>query len=196
MFICNVIRGASQYRDTALSVSIKLPIIKIRRSHDRLIFILKIPIPGKAAFVLKIPQDTSSGISDQWCVHTCAANPHDDVIKWKHFPRYWPFVRGIHRSPVNSPHKGQWRGALMFSLICVWINAWVNNGEAGDLRRYCAHYDVTVMDTQKRQYRQGDGPGIQWRRRSLSSMSSMNTKAVTLTTILFQCTLTECCTQC
>ena len=38
---------------------------------------------------------------------------HDDVIKWKHFPRYWPFVRGIHRSPVNSSHKGQWRGALM-----------------------------------------------------------------------------------
>ena len=32
---------------------------------------------------------------------------HDDVIKWKHFPRYWPFVRGMHRSPVNSPHKGQ-----------------------------------------------------------------------------------------
>ena len=47
---------------------------------------------------------------------------HDDVIKWKHFPRYWPFVQGIHRSPVNSPHKGQWRGALMFSLICAWIN--------------------------------------------------------------------------
>ena len=44
---------------------------------------------------------------------------HDDVIKWKHFPRYWPFVRGIHRSPGNSPHKGQWRGALMFSLICA-----------------------------------------------------------------------------
>ena len=44
---------------------------------------------------------------------------HDDVIKWKHFPSYCPFVRGIHRSPVNSPHKGQWRGALMFSLICA-----------------------------------------------------------------------------
>ena len=42
---------------------------------------------------------------------------HDDVIKWKHFPRYWPFVRGIHRSPVNSPHKGQWRGALMFFYL-------------------------------------------------------------------------------
>ena len=39
---------------------------------------------------------------------------HDDVIKWKHFPRCWPFVRGIKRSPVNSPHKGQWRRALMF----------------------------------------------------------------------------------
>ena len=66
---------------------------------------------------------------------------HDHVMKWKHFPRYWPFVRGIHRSPVNSPHKGQWRGALMFSLICVWINDWVNNREAGDLRRYRAHCD-------------------------------------------------------
>ena len=70
---------------------------------------------------------------------------HDDVIKWTHFPRYRPFVRGIHRSPVNSLHKGQWRGALMFSLICVWINGWVNNREAGDLRRYLAHYDVTAM---------------------------------------------------
>ena len=42
---------------------------------------------------------------------------HDDVIKWKHFPRYWSFVWGIHWSPVNSPHKGQWRGAFMFLLI-------------------------------------------------------------------------------
>ena len=48
-------------------------------------------------------------------------------------------------SPVNSAHKGQWRGALMFPLISTWINAWVNNREAGDLRRYSAHYDVIVM---------------------------------------------------
>ena len=54
-------------------------------------------------------------------------------------------MREIHRSPVNSPHKGQWRGALMFPLIWVWINGWVNNREAGDLRSYRAHYDVTVM---------------------------------------------------
>ena len=46
---------------------------------------------------------------------------------------------------VNSPHKGQWRGALMSSLICTWINGCVNNLEAGDLRRNSAHYDVTVM---------------------------------------------------
>ena len=69
----------------------------------------------------------------------------DDVIKWKHFPRYWPFLRGIPRSPVNSPHKGQWRGTLMFSLICAWIIGWVNIREAGDSGRYRAHYDVIVM---------------------------------------------------
>ena len=70
---------------------------------------------------------------------------HDDVIKWRHYPRYWPFVRGIHQPPVNSAHKGQWHGALMFSLICAWINYWVNYREAGDLRRHRVHYDVTVM---------------------------------------------------
>ena len=70
---------------------------------------------------------------------------HDDVIKWKYFPRYWPFVRGIHRSRVNSPHKGQWRGALIFCLICAWTNGWVNTRDAGDLRYHRAHYDVNVM---------------------------------------------------
>ena len=58
------------------------------------------------------------------------------------FPRYWPFMRGIHRSPVDSLHKDQWRGALMLSLICAWTNDWVNNGDTGDLRRHRAHYDV------------------------------------------------------
>ena len=52
-------------------------------------------------------------------------NLRDDVIKWK--------------------HKGQWREALIFSSICARINNWVSNGEAGDLRRYRAHYDVTVI---------------------------------------------------
>ena len=72
-----------------------------------------------------------------------------------HFLRYWLFVRGIHRSPMNSLHKGQWRGALMFFLSspwCFWcflsspwIIVWVNNHEAGELRRRCVHYDVIVM---------------------------------------------------
>ena len=51
---------------------------------------------------------------------------------------------------MNSPHKGQWRGALMFSLICVWINDWVSNRETGDLRRHRGHYDVIVMIIQNR----------------------------------------------
>ena len=70
---------------------------------------------------------------------------HNDVIKWKHFPRYWPFVWEIHRWLVNSPHKGQLRGALMFLWYVSWINSWVNTREAGDLRRHRGHYDVIVM---------------------------------------------------
>ena len=80
--------------------------------------------------VWKMPCIKTSGVEQN-------DRQHDDVTKWKHFPRYWPFVRGIHQSPVNSPHKGQWHGALMFS--------WVNNGEAGDMRRHRPHYDVSVM---------------------------------------------------
>ena len=70
---------------------------------------------------------------------------HYDVIQWNTFPRYWSFVRRIHRSPVDSPHKGQWHGALMFPLICAWPNSWANNRDAGDLRPYRSHYNVTVM---------------------------------------------------
>ena len=70
---------------------------------------------------------------------------HHDVIKWKHFQCYWPFVWGIHRSPVNFPHIGQQHGALMVSLICAWTNGWVNNRDASDLRRHLAHYEVVVM---------------------------------------------------
>ena len=77
-----------------------------------------------------------------------------------HYPnQWWPWWRhqmetfsallalcaGNSPVPVNSPHKGQWRGALMFSLIYAWINDWVNNREAGDLRRQRGHYGVIVM---------------------------------------------------
>ena len=56
---------------------------------------------------------------------------HGDVIKWKHFPRCWPSVRGIHRSPASNAE--------------LWTNSWANHQDAGDLRRHRAHIDVTVM---------------------------------------------------
>ena len=52
-------------------------------------------------------------------VKSMACDEHYDVIKWKHFPRYWPLVRGNHRSLVNSQHKGHSRGVFMFSLTCA-----------------------------------------------------------------------------
>ena len=67
------------------------------------------------------------------------------VIKCKTFSALLAFVRGIHPSIVNSLHNGLWRGALMFSLICTWIDSWVNNREAVDLKCNRAHYDITVM---------------------------------------------------
>ena len=82
----------------------------------------------------------SSGMNFTQQSNPChISNYHDDVIKWKHFPRYWPFVGEF------TGDKGQWRGTLMFSLMCARINGWVNNGEAGDLRRHRAHCDVIVM---------------------------------------------------
>ena len=95
--------------------------------------------------------------------YNCLLDMKQSVIKssvsntWRRhqmdtFPRYRPFVRGIlrsvrgiHRSLVKSPHKGAWRGALMFSLICAWTNKWANNGDAGHFRRHRAHFVVIVM---------------------------------------------------
>ena len=131
--------------------------LKISRSHDRLIFSMESPcLERPSLYWDRAQSDRTCYLKDskkKWTVwvnnvHESTESKtvkHDDVIKWKYFPRYWPFVRGFPRSPMNSPHKGQWRGAFMFSLICVWINGWVNNGEAGDLRHYRAHYDVTVI---------------------------------------------------
>ena len=68
---------------------------------------------------------------------------------WRHqmetFSALLAICAGNSPVPVNSPHKGQLHGALMFSLICVWINDWVNNREAGFFRRYRAHYDVSLI---------------------------------------------------
>ena len=78
---------------------------------------------------------------------------HDDVIKWKHLPRYWPFMMGIHRSLVDSPHKGQWRGALVLSLICAWTNRLSKQSRcqwfgtpSRSLRRHCNYYSLAIND--------------------------------------------------
>ena len=119
-FIFAIIESNSQYLAVACTPRALHELLKNRGPHNT--------------------RDSVSPAADQ-----LAWDFHDDVIKWKHFPRNWPFVWGIHRWPVNSPHKGQWRGALIFSLICAWINGWVNSREAGDLRRHRAHYHVIVM---------------------------------------------------
>ena len=102
-----------------------------------------------ALFIIRLYIDPATQVTGKsWAYFVSLTHKqlkHDDVIKWRHFPHYWPFARGIHRSPVNSLHKGQWRGALMFFFICAYIYGWVNNRETGDLRHHCTHYDVIVM---------------------------------------------------
>ena len=101
------------------------------------------PSCGIFLWVILKMNDRSKKIFD--CISTLNTWFHHQMETF--FSRYWPFVRGIHRSPVNSPQKGQWCRALMFSLISAWINDWVNNLEAGDLRCHHAHHDVIVITT-------------------------------------------------
>ena len=75
-----------------------------------------------------------------WCPDVLQMPGIGSVIK--HFLCYWPFVRGIYRSPVDSPPKGQWHWALMFSLMCAWTTGWTNSRDAGDLQCHGAHYDI------------------------------------------------------
>ena len=91
-------------------------------------------------------KSSNQSISKRGC-KKCMVHPW--FAWWRHqmetFSALLAICAGNSPVPVNSPHKGQWRGALTFSLMCVWINGWVNNREAGDLRRYRVHYDVIVM---------------------------------------------------
>ena len=70
---------------------------------------------------------------------------HAIVINWKYIPCYWPFMRGIHQSLADSPHKGQRHRVLMFSLTSAWACCIANNRGAREFRRHRAYYDVTVM---------------------------------------------------
>ena len=85
-------------------------------------------------------------------------------------------------SRVTSPLCGEFTGpgefptqrpvtrALMFSLICVWINGWVNNREAGDLRRYRGHYDVILMN---QHVSIGSGDGLVLSRRQATTLCNV-----------------------
>ena len=107
-FICTLSYISSK-RETA-----KLPIIK----HWYVWILLRSTCTRLMEMYLPIG---SSNIKSTFSPLALSTRPHHhyDVIKWKCFPRYWSFVSGIHRSLVNSPHKGKWRGALMFSLNCA-----------------------------------------------------------------------------
>ena len=111
---------------------------------------------------------------------------HDDIIKWKH-SRYWPFVRGIHQSRVNSPHKSQWHGASMFSVICAWINGWVNNREAGDLRRHRAHCYLIAMSYGS--VRSGGGVDLGQKPNSVSKTITKSRQGKPLAESSFMCQL-------
>ena len=100
--------------------------------------------PGSSPYVLRWRHDhVKVNIRNTYSqVGICNSFPW-----WRHQMETFSALLAIcaGNSPVNSPHKGQWRGALMFSLICARINGWVNNCEAGDSRRHRAHYYVIVM---------------------------------------------------
>ena len=75
-------------------------------------------------------------------------SPSMVTLSNKNIFRVMAFCQGNHRSLVASPHRGQWRGTLVFFFICAWTNVGANNGDAIDFRRHCAHYDVTVLHQQ------------------------------------------------
>ena len=86
-----------------------------------------------------------------WYVWNCHYNDVIMSIISKNFPRCWSFVREIHRLPVNSPHKGQWRGALIFFYLP--LNKRLSKQSWGwDLRRHLAHYDVIELEESKHSY--------------------------------------------
>ena len=71
------------------------------------------------------------------------------IIWWRHqmetFSVLLPTCVGNSTVPGEFPTQRPVMRSFDVFFICVWINSWVNNREASDLRVYRAHYDVTVM---------------------------------------------------
>ena len=171
-----------------------IPMLRIRRSEDRLIFNMGIPVlvrwhfyvetepslryhgsniyffcgiyalaqgnaytfpwslPLGRCYISSIPHGSKFSHSELYIANKCSCPESCNIYQQNivtssngnNFPRFWPFVRVIHRSPVDSSNKGKWRRALMFSLICACTNGWANTWDACDLKRHRAH-DVSVM---------------------------------------------------
>ena len=92
--------------------------------------------------LMRIRRTLTTMLTNRWI--NVQVYMHDDVIKLKHFPPYWPFVRVIHRSPVNSPHKGHWRGVFgVFYDLCLnkrlskQMLRWWFETPSRSLCRYC-----------------------------------------------------------
>ena len=69
---------------------------------------------------------------------------HYGLIKWRHFPHYWPFwgeSTGHRWIPLTKTSDAE---LWCFNFICAWTNGWGNNLDAGDLKRYHTHYECKV----------------------------------------------------
>ena len=84
-------------------------------------------------------------VFSDWLSDPSGNEAHDDVIKWKYFLHYWPFVRGFTGHRWIPRTKTRDAELWCFFRSVPWIDGWVNSHEAGDLRRHRAHYDVIVM---------------------------------------------------
>ena len=79
-------------------------------------------------------------------VRVDACNAGTFFTWWRHqMETLYALLALCEGNPPDSPHKGQWSRALIFSLICAWTNSWAHNGDTDDLRRHRVHYDVNVM---------------------------------------------------
>ena len=104
-------------------------------------------IPVCNAFIVRRARTLNSQIKFRYDIY----NDFAQILSWwRHQMETFSTLVAIYvgkssvidEFPVQRPVT---RSFNVFSLICVWINDWVNNREAGDLIRYRAHYDVTVM---------------------------------------------------
>ena len=121
-----------------------------------------------------VPGCTGGGLHDHLQCHQGLQIRHHDCLSfsvdvfvawWRHQMETFSALLALcaGNSPVTGefPHKGKWRGTLVFSVICAWTNGWVNSRYTGDFRRHCAHYDVTVMADENR-YWFGQWFGTDW----------------------------------